>query len=92
MDAASIMDFMGLILGSSFFLLLGLLFVLALIWCMVPFSIFGIKPRLDSVARAVREQTRVQQELVREIRSLRDRLPERKSAERKAEPDEGETS
>ena len=92
MDAEPIMDILGLILGSSFFLILGLLVVLALIWCLVPFAIFGIKPRLDSVVRAVQEQTRVQQELVRELRALRERSAERTPPARQAEPEQGETS
>ena len=92
MDAEPIMDILGFILGSSFVLILGLLVVLALIWCLVPFAIFGIKPRLDSLVRAVQEQTRVQQELVREIRSLRDRTAERTPPVREAEPKRRETS
>ena len=92
MDAEPIMDILGFILGSSFVLILGLLVVLALIWCLVPFAIFGIKPRLDSLVRAVQEQTRVQQELVREIRSLRDRTAERTPPAREAEPKQRETS
>lgn len=92
MDAEPIMDILGFILGSSFVLILGLLAVLALIWCLVPFAIFGIKPRLDSVARAVREQTRVQQELVRELRSLRDRTAERTPPAGQVEPEQGENS
>ena len=92
MDAEPIMEILGFILGSSFVLILGLLAVLALIWCLVPFAIFGIKPRLDSVARAIQEQTRVQQELVRELRSLRDRSAERKAPARQAEPDRPENS
>ena len=92
MDAEPIMDILGFILGSSFVLILGLLVVLALIWCLVPFAIFGIKPRLDSLVRAVQEQTRVQQELVREIRSLRDRTAERTPPVREAEPKQRETS
>ncbi len=92
MDAEPIMEILGFILGSSFVLILGLLAVLALIWCLVPFAIFGIKPRLDSVARAIQEQTRVQQELVRELRSLRDRSAERKAPARRAEPGQGENS
>ena len=86
MDAEPIMDILGFILGSSFILILGLLVVLALIWCLVPFAIFGIKPRLDSVVRAVQEQTRVQRELVRELRSLRDQTAERTPPPEPAEP------
>ena len=92
MDAEPIMDILGFILGSSFVLVLGLLVVLALIWCLVPFAIFGIKPRLDSLVRAVQEQTRVQQELVREMRSLRDRTAERTPPVRQAEPKQRESS
>ena len=92
MDAEPIMDILGYILGSSFVLVLGLLVVLALIWCLVPFAIFGIKPRLDSLVRAVQEQTRVQQELVREMRSLRDRTAERTPPVRQAEPKQRESS
>ncbi len=92
MDAEPIMDILGFILGSSFVLILGLLVVLALIWCLVPFAIFGIKPRLDSLVRAVQEQTRVQQELVREMRSLRNRTAERTPPAREAEPKQRETS
>jgi hypothetical protein len=92
MDAEPIMDILGFILGSSFVLVLGLLVVLALIWCLVPFAIFGIKPRLDSLVRAVQEQTRVQQELVRELRSLRDQNAERPPPAREAETRQGETS
>lgn len=92
MDAEPIMDILGFILGSSFVLILGLLVVLALIWCLVPFAIFGIKPRLDSVARAVREQTRVQQELVRELRSLRDRTAGRTTPAGQPEPKQRENS
>lgn len=84
MDAEPIMDILGFILGSSFFLILGLLVVLGLIWCLVPFAIFGIKPRLDSMVRAVREQTRVQQDLVRELRSLRDQTAEKTPSVRPA--------
>ena len=87
MDAEPIMDILGVILGSSFVLILGLLVVLALIWCFVPFAIFGIKPRLDAVARAIQEQTRVQQALVRELQSLRDRAPESTPPVRQAEPE-----
>ncbi len=92
MDVEPIMDILGFILGSSFVLILGLLVVLALIWCLVPFAIFGIKPRLDSLVRAVREQTRVQQELVRELRSWRNRTAERTPPARQAEPEQPETS
>ena len=87
MDAEPIMEILGFILGSSFVLILGLLAVLAVIWCLVPFAIFGIKPRLDRVARAIQEQTRVQQALVRELRSLRDRSTERTPPVREAEPE-----
>ena len=92
MDAEPIMDLLGFVLGSSFVLILGLLAVLALIWCLVPFAIFGIKPRLDSMVRAVGEQTRVQQELVRELRALRDRIGERPPPAGQAEPKQGENS
>ena len=92
MDAEPIMDILGFILGSSFVLILGLLVVLALIWCLVPFAIFGIKPRLDSVARVVQEQTRVQRELVRELRSLRDQTGERTPPAQEAEPEQDRTS
>ncbi len=92
MDAEPIMDILGFILGSSFVLILGLLVVLALIWCLVPFAIFGIKPRLDSMAQAVREQTRVQRELVRELRSLRDQTAERTPPAGPAEPKQRENS
>ncbi len=92
MDAEPIMDILGFILGSSFILILGLLVVLALIWCLVPFAIFGIKPRLDSVVRAVQEQTRVQRELVRELRSLRDQTAERTPAAGSAETKQRENS
>ena len=92
MDAEPIMEILGFILGSSFVLFLGLLAVLALIWCLVPFAIFGIKPRLDSVARAIQEQTRVQQELVREIRSLRNRSTGRTPPAEGIEPEQGENS
>ncbi|MDE2926755.1 MAG: hypothetical protein OXT71_10190 [Acidobacteriota bacterium] len=84
MNAESIMDVLGFILGSSFVLILGLCVVLGLIWCLVPFAIFGIKPRLDAVARAIQEQTRVQQALVRELRSLRDQTAEKTPAVRPA--------
>ena len=92
MDAEPIMDILGLILGSSFVLFLGLLVVLALIWCLVPFAIFGIKPRLDSMVRAIQEQTRVQRELVREMRSLRERSDDRTSPDSQGEPEQRETS
>lgn len=92
MNAEPIMDILGLILGSSFFLILGLLAVLAVIWCLVPFAIFGIKPRLDSMVRAVREQTRVQRQLVRELRSLRDQTAERTPAAGSAEAKQRENS
>ena len=92
MSAESIMDILGLLLGSSFFLILGLLVVLALIWCLVPFAVFGIKPRLASLARAVREQTRVQRELVRELRALRDQKAERKPPAGPAERKQRESS
>ena len=92
MDAEPIMDILGFILGSSFVTFLGLLVVLALIWCLVPFAIFGIKPRLDSMVRAIREQTRVQRELVREMRFLRERSAERTPPDRQAEPEQRETS
>ena len=92
MDAEPIMDLLGFVLGSSFVLILGLLAVLALIWCLVPFAIFGIKPRLDSMVRAVGEQTRVQQELVRELRSLRDRIGERPPPAGQTEPKQREDS
>lgn len=92
MDSEPIMDILGFILGSSFVLILGLVGVLALIWCLVPFAIFGIKPRLDSMVRAIQEQTRVQQELVREMRSLRHQNAERTPPARQAEPEQGETS
>ena len=92
MDAEPIMDILGFILGSSFVLILGLLVVLALIWCLVPFAIFGIKPRLDSMTHAVREQTRVQRELVRELRSLRGQTAERTPPAGPAEPKQRENS
>ena len=92
MNAEPIMDILGFILGSSFVLILGLLVVLALIWCLVPFAIFGIKPRLDSMVLAVREQTRVQQELVRELRSLRDQTAEGTPPAGPAEPKQSENS
>ena len=92
MSAESIMDILGLLLGSSFVLILGLLVVLALIWCLVPFAVFGIKPRLDSLARAVREQTRVQRELVRELKTLRDQTAEREPPAGPAEPKQRKSS
>lgn len=92
MDAEPIMDMLGFILGSSFVLFLGLLAVLAVIWCLVPFAIFGIKPRLDSMTRAIQEQTHVQRELVRELRFLRARSAESTPRERPAEPRQRETS
>ena len=70
--------------GARSLLFLGLLVVLALIWCLVPFAIFGIKPRLDSMVRAIQEQTRVQRELVREMRSLRERSDDRTSPDSQA--------
>ena len=92
MSAEPIMEILGLILGSSFVLIIGLVAVLAVIWCLVPFAIFGIKPRLDSVVRAVQEQTRVQRELVRELRSLRDQTVEKTPPAQEAEPEPDRTS
>lgn len=92
MNAEPIMDILGFVLGSSFVLILSLLAVLALIWCLVPFAIFGIKPRLDSMVRAVREQTRVQRELVRELRSLRDQTVESPPLAGPADPKRREDS
>ena len=92
MSAEPIMEILGLILGSSFVLIIGLVAVLAVIWCLVPFAIFGIKPRLDSVVRAVQEQTRVQRQLVRELRSLRDQTVERTPPAQEAEPEQDRTS
>jgi hypothetical protein len=65
----------------------GLLVVLAILWGLVPFAIFGIKPRLNSLLRAVEDQTRVQQEMVRQIRSLRDQLDERMPPVREKDPE-----
>lgn len=92
MNAEPIMDVLGFILGSSFVLILGLCVVLGLIWCLVPFAIFGIKPRLDAVARAIQEQTRMQQALVRELRSLRDQTAEKTPPPVQAEPKQRENS
>ena len=67
-----ILNVLTMILGGSFFLtIFGVLFLLMILWCLVPFAIFGIKPRLDSLIRAVEDLARIQQELSQDIRTIR---------------------
>lgn len=73
------------VVGNTFFnlsfsgiLLLLALCVIVAVWCVVPFSVFGLKARLDSIELAQRSQTEL---LVSELKRLNEMLRMRLNAE-----------
>lgn len=66
----------GLILALIFFVL-----VISIVWCFLPFAIFGTKPRLEKIIEE-NERTNVwMQELTVEIKLLRQELANSKRPE-----------
>jgi len=73
------------VVGNTFFnlsfsgiLLLLALCVIVAVWCVVPFSVFGLKARLDSIELAQRSQTEL---LVSELKRLNEMLRMRLNGE-----------
>lgn len=62
------------LMGSSLLLVFGLVIVLGILWLFVPFSIFGIKPRLDRLIAAVYELAQSQKAVSEELRRIEQRL------------------
>ena len=57
-------------LGAGFYLFVSLFFIiLAILWILVPFAIFGIKPRLERLEDELKNSNRLNKEILEELRS-----------------------
>ena len=74
---ADLVGILAALISSSFLLVVGLAFLLAIVWLFVPFAVFGIKPRLDRLITAVNQLAESQRTVSEDLRRMEAQLQNR---------------